>query len=400
MTIANEEIKSAVAEIEAKLSEAVKKYEGEVFSYGEATKSARDEVKAIAAAHEALVKQFPELVDRIKSVEVGMSKPLGGGEATKSWGVAFSESDELKSFREGGSSRARIEVKNTILGETGSPAGPSNTLVSRDRLPGIVPGAFRSLNVLDFVPSGSTSGNAIEYPRELLWSNAAAPVNEGAQKPESTLTFELVTDPVRTIAHWIKASKQILDDAPMLASYIDRRMEYGVRSKLQTQIIAGTGVAPNISGLSATGRYTAFTPASGDTALDSLNKAKYAVVGADYDANVIFMNPVDFGAIERLKTSTTSYLGGDGGSLSYINSGMTPIIWGLPVVMSNDVPVGKFFMADTAAFMLFMRSGVVVEMFEQDDTNVQKNLLTIRAECRAALAVFTPLAVRYGNLKV
>lgn len=396
------ELKAAVDAIEGKLAEAVKKYEGQVKEYGEATASVRAEVKSLAEEHKGLLKDVPSLADRLKAVEQQLAEgPKGPTAEHKTWGELFVESEQFKDFMGGGKhSRARVEVKNTILGEVGSPGEPSNVLVPSDRLPGIVPGAFRALNILDFVPVGATSSNNIEYTRELSWTNDAAPTSEGGQKPESDLTFELVNDPVRTIAHWIKASKQILDDAPMLQSYIDRRMEHGLRHKLQTQIISGNGTAPNISGLSDTGRHTAFTPETGEIALDSLNRAKYAVIGADYMPNFIFLNPADFGAIERLKegSSSSKYLASDGAALSYINGGMTPMIWGLPVVTSNDIQSGKFFLGDSNAFQLFMRQGATVEMFEQDDTNVQKNLLTIRAELRAAFAVYVPAAVRYGDL--
>jgi HK97 family phage major capsid protein len=401
----SDEHKAVLEAIEKKLAEAVTQYEGQVRENGEATKRIADEVKALAEEHKSVVESSEGLQSRIQEVEQKLAGGFHGDDsaAHKTWGQSMVESDSFKTFAEGGDAlRARVEVKNTILGEGGSPQDPVNTIAQADRLPGIVPGAFRALNVLDFVAMGVTGSNQIEYTREASWTDDSAETAEGGAKPESDLTFELVQDPVRTIAHFIKASKQILDDAPMLQSYIDRRMQHGVRARLQEQILKGNGTSPNISGLSDTGRHTAFTPTTGEIALDSLNRAKYAVLGADYSPDFIFLNPADFGAIERVKDSSSSnkYAAGDGAALSYINGGMTPMIWGLPVVTSNDVASGKFYLGDSNAFQLFMRQGVIVEMFEQDSDNVQKNLLTIRAELRAAMAVYTPTAIRYGDLTV
>jgi len=394
------ENKAVLEAIEKKLAEAVAQYEGQIKDYGEATNKVRDELKALAEEHKSVIESSEGLQSRLQEVEQKLAGGLAGADGVehKTWGETFVESDSFKGFVAGDGSRmARIEVKNTILGEAAGE--PSDVLVAKDRLPGIVPGAFRALNVLDFVPMGTTGSNQIEYTREASWTNDAAETAEGAAKPESDLTFELIQDPVRTIPHIIKASKQILDDAPMLQSYIDRRMRHGVESRLQKQIITGNGTAPNLSGLSATGRHTAFTPTAAELALDALNRAKYAILGADYSPNFIWMNPADFGAMERVKeASSNKYQASDGAALSYINGGMTPLIWGLPVVTSNDIPAGKFFMGDSNAFQLFMRQGVVVEMFEQDADNVQKNLLTIRAELRAAFAVYTPAAIQYGDL--
>jgi HK97 family phage major capsid protein len=75
------------------------------------------------------------------------------------------------------------------------------------------------------------------------------------------------------------------------------------------------------------------------------------------------------------------------------------VLWALPVVVSNAMPVGKAYMAAMPIVaQVFNRMGTVVEMFEQDDTNVQKNLITVRAEARLALAIYRPASSRYGAL--
>lgn len=404
MSIEQKDLDQAFVALEKKLQEAVGKYESQVTETGKAAASVRADVQKLAEDYKQALEGSVEMQDRLKEVEQKLAGGMAGKGASehKSWGQSFVDSDALTNFKSGGATKASIEVKNTILGEGGSPQNPVDTIVGAQRLPGIVPGAFRALNVLDFVPTGVTGSNQIEYTRELSWTNNSAERAEGAAKPENVLTFELVNDPVRTIAAFIKASKQVLDDAPMLQSYIDRRMRHGIQARLQSQILKGNGTSPNIAGLSASGRHTAFTPETGEIALDSLNRAKYAIIGADYMPNLIILNPADWGAIERVKSTSSSndYAAGDGAALSYINGGMTPMVWGIPVVASNDVASGKFYMMDSNAIQLFMRSGVTVEMFEQDSDNVQKNLLTIRAEMRAALATYSPLAIRFGSLVI
>lgn len=389
--------------VEKSLEQAIEKYDGQVKDSLSAANETRDEVRALAEKHASLVEQSESLAAKFGEFEQNVTTRMsGGGAREESWGEKLAGDEGLGKML-AGAKHATVNVKNTILGEGGSPQDPVDTIVQADRLPGIVPGAFRALTVLDVVPMGATGSNQIEYTRENTWTNSAAETAEAGSKPESTLTFQLISDPVRTIAHWLKLSKQVLDDAPALQSYVDRRLRHGLRQRLETQILTGNGTSPNIAGLSASGRNTAFTPDSGDNQFDSLNKAKYAVWGADYMPNAIFLNPADWGAIERIKTGISgdnSYLAGDGGALAYVNNGMQPLLWGLPVIPSNAVASGKFYLLDTNAIQMFMRQGATVEMYEQDDTNVQQNLITVRAELRGALAVFHPLAVRYGDLVV
>lgn len=353
------------------------------------------DVKAALQKAEAAAVEVKKLADRLVEAEQKLVENVMRAKAPeKSLGAIVVASQAYKDFSQGMTGRMRVEA-NTIIGETGSPGQPSDTLVPADRQPGIIPGTFRALRVRDLIPSGNTSSNMVEYTKENTFTNNAAETQEAASKPQSDLTFTLASAPVRTVAHFIKASKQVLEDAPMLQSYIDTRMRYGVELRIDTQLLTGDGSGSNISGITDSGNYTAFTPTTGDTALDSLNRAKYLVEEADYAATGIVMDPATWGGIERLKDSQARYIVGN----PY--SAIGPTLWGLPVVVTNAMTASKLLVgAFNIAHQVFNRSGVVVEMFAQDDTNVQKNLLTIRAEARLALAIYRPASVYYGNLTI
>ena len=401
------EIEEAVKDVESKVQSAFQRYEGELKEHGSVSAKTRDELKALSEDFAILAKERDAMATRLRDLEqMVASGAKGHGQKPKSIGASIVSSDEFKNaLRPGGAGlRGRVSMNiqaNTIIGEGGSPQDPVNTIVAEDRLAGIFGGAFRQLNVLDFVPRGQTSSNQVQYTRELAWTNDAAETRENSTKPESDLTFSLIDEPVRTVAHWIRASKQVLDDAPALEAYINIRMLHGARQRLQGQILVGNGTSPNIEGMSSTNKSTAFTPSTGENQFDSLNRAKYAIVGQDHVADFVILNPADFGAMERLKISASDdrYLvAAANNAMGYLNNGMTPTIWGLPVVLSNSITSGKFLMGDSRQMMLFMRQDATVEMFEQDGDNVRNNLITIRAELRAALASFAPLAFRYGSL--
>lgn len=323
-----------------------------------------------------------------------------GGQAVKSLGTQVIESPQFASYikADSGSTKLKLTVKNTIMGNvTGASGGP---LVQPDRQPGVIPGAFRTLRVVEALPSGRTDSNMVEYVREASYTNSAAEVSEGEAKPESVLTFEQVDSPVRTIATFIKATKQILSDANGLQSYIDARLRYGVLLRLETQVINGNGTSPNLSGMLDGSNFTAFTPETGENEFDAINRAKYAVIATDFEADTVILNPADWGSMERRKTGAQ----GDGAYLSaisavYVSGGLTvSTLWGLRVVLSNSIAAGTFIVLASSAVQVFVRDDVVVEIFEQDSDNVTKNLLTIRAEMRAAFCVYRVAAIQSGAL--
>ena len=356
--------------------------------------SETDAKAAVNVANE-LAEKISGISSQILEIEQNMTENVMQGKAkVETLGKMVIESDAFKQFAAGGNNKMKFQA-NTIIGQEGSPLENADTIVAPQRLPGIIPGAVRMLRVSDILPQGTTTSNMLEYTRELLFTNAAAETNEGGAKPESTLTFELATAPVKTIAHFIKASKQVLDDSSALMSYIDTRLRYGVELRIDNQLLTGNGTNPNISGILDTGNNTVFTPVSGDNQLDSINKMIEAVHVAEYAPTAIILNPADWFAISRLKVGAAD----DRYVIGNPASALGPVLWGLPVVVTNAMTAGSAVVAAfDIAYQQWNRSGVVVEMFEQDDTNVQQNLLTIRAEARKALAIYRPASAQAGAL--
>ena len=93
------------------------------------------------------------------------------------------------------------------------------------------------MTVRDLLSQGRMDGNTLEYVRETGFTNAAAPVAEGALKPDSDLKFDLVNTSAKVIAHWMKASRQILSDFAQLRSVIDNRLLYGLANLFHPRML-------------------------------------------------------------------------------------------------------------------------------------------------------------------
>ena len=334
-----------------------------------------------AKALDDLGVQQKEIADRLLQME---QKGGASGEPTgiKSMGAQFIESGAYNAFKEGSTQKARIEISNSTT--TGS-----DVTVAPDRKAAIVPGAAKELTLEDLLISIPTTSNAIEYTREASFVNNAAEVAEGGAKPETTITFALETMPVATIAHWTKISRQLADDAPALAAYINFRMTYGVNERADAQIGSGDGVGSNISGLLNAANYTAHGIA--DAGLGSVLK-KHVLIrkvvallrNAGYRADAVLLNPVDYADME-IEAGTTANVSG--------------VSLGVPVVESTAVSQDEFLVgAFQQAATIHNRQGVVVELSESDSDNFTKNLVTVRAERRLALTVEVPAALMGGDL--
>jgi HK97 family phage major capsid protein len=316
------------------------------------------------------------LADRLLLVEQKASSQQDQAPQDETPGAQFIKHANYEAFRKNdGRGKLRLDVKNTITNAIG------NTF--SERRPGIVEGAFRVFTIEDLLTSIPTTSNAIDWIRENVFTNSAAETTEGVAKPQSSLTFAPGTMPVSTVAHWIKITRQLAMDNAALAAYINRRMVYGVNLRVESQLVAGNGVAPNLSGLTLAGNFTAhaYTSAVSDAAL------------ADYPADAILLNTGDWWTMRLTKDTQGRYLLGDP------SSGMPPQIWGIPVVATNAMPADNVWVGNLAqAATKHDREGMSVELSESDDINFQLNLVTIRAERRLALTVEKPAAARYGDL--
>lgn len=368
-----------------------------------AEKALAEAGKGIAAADsfkekadEALIK-MNALNEKLSTLEqeVARGKRDGNESARKSIGTQFVESDGVKSWLSGNPTKGKadLSVKATLTSLTTDAAGSLGDAVAATRLPGILPLPQRRMTIRDLLTPGQMDGNAIEYVKETGFTNNAAMVAEGAAKPSSDIKFDLVTTSAKVMAHWMKASKQILDDVSQLRSMIDQRLLYGLAYKEEAQLLSGDGTGQNLNGLipQATAFSAPITIASA-TSIDNMRLASLQAALAEYPATAHIMHPSDWAFIELLKeTGTGRYVIGNPQGTA------TPTLWGLPVVATPAMPIDKFL---TGAFrlgaQLFDRWQARVEVgFENDDFT--KNLVTILAEERIALAVYRPEAFIYGD---
>ena len=310
-------------------------------------------------------------------------------------GQRFVAADEFKSFA--GQTRPRgrviVEVKD-ITSLTTDAAGSAGALINSDRRGMQVELPQRRLTIRSLLLPGNTASNAIEYEQEKLFTNSAAPVAEGALKPQSELQFEDKTATVRTIAHWMRTSVQVLADVPALRSIIDQRLRYGLAYAEEQQLLNGSGTGQNLTGLvTAATPYSAPGSLTATSQVDIIRLMILQAALAEYPPNGIVMNPIDWAAIEMQKDGEGRYLiGNPQGTLS-------PTLWGLPVVATQAMGVDKALVgAFNLAAQIFDRQDATVDVSTEDQDNFVKNKITIRAEERLALAIYRPQALVYGDL--
>ena len=385
-------------------------------------KKATDDVKKQAEAHTTELKNLGTVsaetkenadkallamntIDtRLKDIEQKMSRrgdPEEDRVEARSLGQQFVANDDVKAalaHADKFKGTVNAELKNiTYASQTGSSA--SSALVAADRQ-GFIQLPNRTMTIRDLLMPGRTNSGFIDYPKESGFTNNAATVaeNPANPKPQSDITYTMVNTTVRTIAHFIMASRQILADAPQLESQIDGRLRYGLAYAEELQLLLGDGTGTNLLGLlpqataySAVTAGLAAEPAN-ITKIDRLRIALLQATLALYPSTGIVLNPTDWATIEMTKDTQGRYLFANPTGVA------GPVLWGKPVVESLAMAANSFLVgAFRMAAQIFDRDDVSVQLSTEDRDNFVKNMATILAEERLALAVYRPAALIKGN---
>lgn len=255
------------------------------------------------------------------------------------------------------------------------------------------------LTVRDLLAPGDTESNAVAYLRELLFTNNAAPVAENTTKPYSEITFEEVLSGVKTVAHLMKIAKQTLDDLPQLRSIINGRLLNGLKRVEDTQLLFGSGVGNNLHGIytQATAFANPSTKTTPSNSLDVMRLAMLQVTLAELSATGHVMHDIDWTDIELIKDANTK-----GYLFSNPFGTLEARLWGLPVAQTNQAGMlGNFLTGSFAdAAQIFDREDANVVISTENADDFEKNMVSVRAEERLALAVYRPQAFVKGSLTV
>ncbi len=382
------------------INASLKKVGDQIKEQAEAFAKNAKQNEEVVAKVDGLLSKHGELQNSLTVTQQALAKleanGAGGDVQHHTLGQQFVNADNVKAFLAQTTPRGRVDIpiNAAITSLTTDADGSAGDLVERTRVPGVVALPQRRMTVRDLLTPGTMDGNSLEYVKETGFTNNAAPVAEGALKPESSIKFDLINTNAKVIAHFVKASRQILSDASQLASIIDGRLRYGLAFKEEGQLLNGDGTGQNLLGIipQASAFVPPFDPAGTETNIDNIRLAMLQAFLAEYPATGHVMNPIDWARIELLKDTTGRYIiGNPQGSI-----GAT--LWNLPVVETQAIPVDKFL---TGAFKLgaqvFDRWLARVEVATENGDDFVKNMVTILAEERLALAVYRPEAFIYGD---
>lgn len=357
-----------------------------------------DEVRAKNRELEDLAKQVADLAE-LDGIASGLAKGIDGdrepagnpmhpGAGAKGGNANVKSLGELitdAAHGEGGWKKHRDldfiipegQGVKTLM-ETGAGWAPETLRTGK-----LVESAQRPVQVIDLIPGNTTNQSSVVYMAETTFTNNAAEVAEAGSFGEAALALTETSSPVRKIAVFLPVTDEQLEDVAQVQAYVNNRLTFMLRQRLDGQIMVGDGTAPNLSGITDRGGIQ--TQAKGsDPTPDAIYKAMTKVrVTGRANPTAVVMHANDWQEIRLLRTADGVYIWG---SPSEAGPAM---IWGLPVVLCEALTEGTAVVGDYATHcQLSIRRNVTVLISNSHSDYFVKGKQAIRADLRASLEVF------------
>jgi hypothetical protein len=235
-----------------------------------------------------------------------------------------------------------------------------------------------STPLLDAVTKVSVSTGSVDI---LTWGEltGSTEVPEGTAKPELSAVNGSTTLALKTIAGWVKYTRQLAEDAPGFAAFLNQGITRDLLRKLQANLAAAIAAAaiPTTTG------------AAGKPMIEVVRLGMAKVEEAGFTPNVLIASPTVLAGLD------ISVLNLGGSAASVMGTGQ----WSLTPV---PVPgLASVYVADAAdAFVMFTRSGIHIYTTDSDvsgatattTSDFRANILTTLGETRGQGAVQNPNA--------
>lgn len=253
-------------------------------------------------------------------------------------------------------------------------------------------------SLMELIPRTSLSGgDSFSFLQETAKTHAAAPVARGAKKPQSTYTLTRVNGTAQTIAHLSPGlDRSWLTDFAMLGGYIDGTMREGLTLATELQILDGSGVSPQLTGVWQTAGVLA--QAYDTDPIKTIRQAITTLQDLNVSPSGIVMAPGDWETIELAQDTGGSYYltVPSGGQVLPVDRAAQRI-WGIKVVLSTQCPAGYAVLADWRKAMIWQREQARMEWTDGVDPSdgsslFEKNQFIARLEARMGFGILKPSA--------
>ncbi len=300
----------------------------------------------------------------------------------KSIGQLFVESDAYQ--RKGVQSNIDVDLKTTMSRSAG---WDPEAL----RIPRVELYPLRALSVLDLYPQYTTTNDTIRYMKESTHTNNAAEVAEAGEYGEAAIALTETSDEVEKVGVWLPITDEQLEDVGGISEYVNNRLTYMLRNRIDSQLLQGNGTTPNLwgaSNLASVQTQAKSTDPTPDAIFKAMTKIRGTTAGTGFaEPSAVCLHPNDWQDIRLLRTADGIYIFGNPTDPG------PDRIWGVPVVVTSAKTENTGLVGDFRGYAaVFMKRGISFKVSDSHASYFIYGVQAIRADIRMAAVYFRDTA--------
>lgn len=377
-----EQIEKLAIDINAKQDELATSIEAK--ASGESVTALKVELDSLKAKHDealTVLKAQGEAIAKQKELEVD--------EAVSHIMKQLTENkDAILKAKESGKGALTFDLNLKAIVSSAEVAG---TTIS-SRIPGIGAIPFRRRFLEDVFNSSSVgdgNGNTLVYTDQANVNRAADNIAECAPYPKlSDIDWIEQSCKIEKIGDCIKVCLEAMEDFDFVESEIRSLLLTAVDQQVDSQILLGDGVTPNIKGIALSastftaGDFAVCIPTPSMFDLIDVAQSQISTLGLGmYMADTALVNPVDLTKLRATKDSTGQWI-----SAPYATDGGLTVA-GVRLIENTLVPVNEMYVFDSTKATVYNRKTLAIQMAFENEDDFNKDLVTIKASRRLAFLI-------------
>ena len=393
------ELKTALeAATEKKMKEAIsaeiKALEAKIPSVDE-LKTGIEDIKQWQVKKDEADKKNQEALDSL--IANGQKRDTKSATFNDALGEALEQKKEdLKSY---GKKRNQINIDIKTVGDMGSgnlttsgtETFAGNTFLGVGRKP------YNVAHIRDILSVQPITTDSAYVIRDSGGEGGPTAVQMGAAKPQTDRDYVKLIAPVTKIAHYFKIPEEMLSDNSWLQNEISGIGLEELLAKEDDLILNQVGAAGLFAGLTTATNSTAWAaPGSLALGIDQANNYDVLVAGwtqarnAKVSPNYILCHPSDYARMVLSKATTGEYVFG-------APNVSIPNVFGIPIIPHTAMTSDKFLIGDFSKVKLGQREGVSVRLYDQNEDDAIKNMVTVVIEERVTVVAGRADYLYYGD---
>ncbi len=268
------------------------------------------------------------------------------------------------------------------------PTNFTGAVVPLFRESGVNKPPVRPLLLSDVIQWGTIDGNVVSWIERTVKTDAAAMRAEDGKMSEGNLEYEEMNLPVKIASEYMKVTNETLKDVNFIAGEINTELLSDLRLLVDGQLLTGDGLGNNLKGLDEYA--TAFVAGVFAGTVEAANEADVLRVAISniftagegrWMPTYILMHPDDVTKMDLLKITDGRYI-----EVPFYN-GETMDVARVPIIQNVGVNQGEYYVGDFTKMKGFIRDGLTIRVFDQNEDDALFNRSTITANMRLVVRI-------------